>query len=70
MKRKKMNKKNRVESSVLQQVKAARKQSREEEINQHGKTLNFGKIIETKKVYNRKKIRQTMKFCLIYLIII
>ena len=55
MKRKKLNKKNRVASSVLQQVKAARKQSREEEINQHGKTLNFGKIIETKKIYNRKK---------------
>ncbi len=41
--------------NVLEQVKAARKQSREEEIKLHGKTLNYGKIIESKKVYKRKK---------------
>jgi hypothetical protein len=42
-------------SSVLEQVKAARKQSREEEIKTHGKTINYRKVIESKKQYNRKK---------------
>jgi hypothetical protein len=39
---------------VLEQVKAARKQSREEEIKTHGKAINYRKIMETKKAYNRK----------------
>jgi len=30
-------------SSVLEQVKAARKQSREEEIKTHGKSINYRK---------------------------
>ena len=47
----KMKKKN----SVLEQVKAARKQSREEEIKTHGKTINYQKVLESKKQYNRKK---------------
>lgn len=41
--------------SILEQVKAAKKQNREEEIKTHGKTLNYAKIIESKKVYKRKK---------------
>lgn len=41
--------------SVLAQVKASRKQSREEELKTHGKAINYRKIIESKKVYNRKK---------------
>ena len=48
MKQKKKNK-------ILEQVKASRKQSREDEISSHGKVINFHKIVETKKVYNRKK---------------
>ncbi len=48
MKTKKQNK-------VLAQVKASRKQSREEEIKTHGKAINYRKIIATKMVYNRKK---------------
>ncbi len=48
MKRKKKNK-------VLEQVKAARKQSREDEINTHGKVIQYHNILETKKTYNRKK---------------
>jgi len=47
----KMKKKN----SVLEQVKAARKQSREEEIKTHGKSINYRKVMESKKQYNRKK---------------
>lgn len=42
-------------NNVLEQVKAARKQSREEEIKSHGKPVNYKKIIESKKVFNRKK---------------
>jgi hypothetical protein len=42
-------------SSVLEQVKAARKQSREEEIQTHGKSINYRKVMASKKQYNRKK---------------
>lgn len=41
--------------SILQQVKATRKQSREEEIKTHGKLINYRKIMTSKKLYNRKK---------------
>lgn len=42
-------------SSILEQVKSARKQSREEEIQTHGKSINYRKVMESKKQYNRKK---------------
>jgi hypothetical protein len=42
-------------NSVLEQVKAARKQSRKEEITAHGKSINYRKVMESKKQYNRKK---------------
>jgi hypothetical protein len=42
-------------SSVMEQVKAARKQNREEEIKTHGKPINYRKVMESKKQYNRKK---------------
>jgi hypothetical protein len=48
MKKKKTNK-------VLEQVKAARKQSRDEEIQTHGKSINYRKVMKSKKQYNRKK---------------
>ena len=41
-------------NNVLEQVKASRKQSREKEIKNHGKPINFKKIIASKKLYNRK----------------
>lgn len=41
--------------SVMEQVKAARKQSREEEIRTYGKVINYKKVIASKKLYNRKK---------------
>ncbi len=47
-KKKKINK-------VLFAVKSARKASREEEIRQHGKPVNYLKITVSKKVYNRKR---------------
>jgi len=43
------------QSSVMEQVKAARKQSREEEIQTHGKSINYRKVMESKRQYNRKK---------------
>jgi hypothetical protein len=48
MKKKKKN-------SVMEQVKASRKQSREEEIQKHGKSINYRKVMASKKQYNRKK---------------
>jgi len=48
MKQKKKN-------SVLEQVNAARKQSREEELKAHGKAINYQKVMASKKQYNRKK---------------
>lgn len=47
--------KNKKAKAVMADVKAARKASREEEIKMHGKLLNYRKIAESKKVYNRKK---------------
>ena len=41
--------------SVMEQVKAARKQSRDEEIQTHGKSINYRKVMANKKQYNRKK---------------
>ncbi len=41
--------------AIIAQVKASRKQSREEEIKTHGKSINYNKIIESKKIYSRKK---------------
>ena len=41
-------------SSILEQVKSARKQSREEEIQTHGKSINYRKVMASKKQYNRK----------------
>ncbi|MDD2285117.1 MAG: hypothetical protein PHQ11_06930 [Paludibacter sp.] len=40
---------------ILEIIKAARKQSREEEIKLHGKPIKQTKIVQSKKVYNRKK---------------
>lgn len=42
-------------SKVLEQVKASRKKSREEEITAHGKAINYRKVMASKKQYNRKK---------------
>ena len=46
--------KHKKKNSILEQVKAARKQNREEEIKIHGKPINYQKIAKSKKVYNRK----------------
>lgn len=44
--------------NILEIVKAARKQCRQEEISLHGKTINLSKIATSKKIYNRKKNNQ------------
>ncbi|MPN55947.1 hypothetical protein SDC9_203631 [bioreactor metagenome] len=41
-------------NNILEIVKAARKQSRQEEISQHGKPVRFSKIVTSKKIYSRK----------------
>ncbi|WP_321438688.1 hypothetical protein [uncultured Bacteroides sp.] len=48
MKKKKSN-------SLMDYVKAARRGSREAEIEQHGHPINYRKVIPSKKAYNRKK---------------
>lgn len=55
-------------NNVLQQVKASRKQSREEEIKNHGKPINYQKIIVSKKIYNRKNNKADANECLPYLL--
>ena len=42
-------------NSILEQVKATRKLSREEEIRTHGKSINYRKVMASKKKYTRKK---------------
>ncbi|MBV5283015.1 MAG: hypothetical protein JZU53_11355 [Paludibacter sp.] len=41
--------------SIMEQVKSARKQSRDEEIQKHGKSISYRKVMASKKQYNRKK---------------
>lgn len=53
--------------NVIEQVKAARKQSREAEIENHGKAINYFKIIESKKRYNRRKNKADADEALPYL---
>ena len=49
---------------MLEQVKAMRKQSREEEIKSHGKPINYKKIIASKKLYKRKNKKADTNECL------
>jgi len=47
--------KNSKQKNVMDIIKASRKKSREEEIETHGKPINYKKVIQSKKVYSRKK---------------
>ena len=58
------------QKKVLEQVKSSRKQSREEELSAHGKAINYRKIVESKKVYNRKKNKADADEALPYLLYI
>ena len=42
-------------------IKAARKGSREAEIEQYGHPLNYKKVFKSKKVYDRKKYKASNK---------
>jgi hypothetical protein len=55
-------------NKALEQVKIARKASREEELKVHGKAINYRKIVESKKVYNRKKNKADADEALPYLL--
>ena len=50
MKRKRKKKRN----PVLDSLKIAKRNSRNEEIALHGKPINYKQIVKSKKVYNRK----------------
>lgn len=44
---------------ILLALKAARKASREQEINAHGKPVCYTKVFKSKKVYTRKTKHKT-----------
>ncbi len=46
---------------ILDIIKATRKQSREEEIKLHGKPVKQSNIVQSKKVYNRKKLKSDLQ---------
>lgn len=46
--------------SVMQQIKAARKASRDEEIRLHGKPLKISSIVSSKQKYNRKATKNNL----------
>jgi hypothetical protein len=47
--------------NILDIIKTARKQSREEEIQLHGKPIKQTKIVQSKKVYNRNKVKSDVQ---------
>lgn len=51
MKHKKKKKRN----PIIDSLKIAKRNSRNEEIALHGKPINYSRIVKSKKVYNRKK---------------
>lgn len=55
-----------IKLSPEKQMKLAKKKSREDEIRLHGKPINYGKIVQSKKVYNRKKNKAESKEALPY----
>ena len=57
----KKKKKSNKQKFIIQVVKIARKQSREEEIKIYGKPLNFNKVIPSKKTYNRQRNKKENK---------
>ena len=57
----KQKKKSKKQQFIIQVVKTARKQSREEEIRTYGKPLNYNKIVPSKKVYDRKRDKKKEK---------
>lgn len=48
-----MKKPKKSKQTVMDIVKASRKLNRLEEIHQHGKTLHYDKVVESKKNYKR-----------------
>ena len=47
-------------------IKANRKASREAEIEMYGHPICHKRVHQSKKVYNRRKIKQPIKSCLIF----
>jgi hypothetical protein len=58
VKRKKTKKRNLIADSL----KVAKRNARNEEIALHGKSINYKRIVASKKVYNRKKIKRKNRF--------
>lgn len=55
-----MKKKNK-QQQITEYVKAARRGSREAEIEMYGRPLNYRKVFKSKKVYDRKKYKANDK---------
>jgi len=51
-----MKKLNNKQKDIIQILKTVRGESRKEEIQQHGKLLNYSKVVPSKKVYSRKNL--------------
>lgn len=62
-----MKRKKKQLNATMLMLKAAKKQSREEEIKNHGKPVNYLKISKSKKIYNRKKNKAETDEALPYL---
>jgi hypothetical protein len=58
MKRRKTKKRN----LIADRLKVAKRNARNEEIASHGKSINYRRIVASKKVYNRKKIKRKNQF--------
>jgi len=54
MKRKRKKKRN----TIIDSLKIAKRNSRNEEIAMHGKSINYQQVVKSKKVYNRKKVNK------------
>jgi len=45
-------------NTIIDSLKVAKRNSRNEEIAMHGKPINYLKIVKSKKVYSRKKVNK------------
>ena len=56
--RKPAHKRKKKRNTIIDSLKIAKRNSRNEEITLHGKPINYLKIVKSKKVYSRKKVNK------------
>ena len=56
--RKPAHKRKKKRNTIIDSLKIAKRNSRNEEIAMHGKPINYLKIVKSKKVYSRKKVNK------------